>query len=206
MKLLGIQIESELTFNKRMETICKKARLCAFTPLEKCRILFLTLNFLTVLWFGFVVNTKINNLHYRTLRIVYRDEVSSFDELLRKDGSVRIHHRNLQCLAIEIFKVKQGLAPPFMKEIFPVKENIFAENVSSNTRSKEECYNPSNPMTVKNGLETLRCIGPKIWNMVPSDIKNIPSLSAFKAKIKKWIPQDCPCRLCRVYVQQLVFL
>ena len=63
------------------------------------------------------INTKINNLHYRALRIIYMDETSSFKELLQKDGSVTIHQRNLQFLTLEMFKAKTGLAPSFMNEI-----------------------------------------------------------------------------------------
>ena len=57
------------------------------------------------------LNTRINHIHERALRLVYKDYTSSFDELLLKDNSYRIHQRNLQKLAIEIFQVKLGLAP-----------------------------------------------------------------------------------------------
>ena len=50
------------------------------------------------------INNRINNLHCRALHITYLDETSSFEDLLRKDGSVAIHHRNLQFLATEMFK------------------------------------------------------------------------------------------------------
>ena len=49
----------------------------------------------------------------------------SFDELLLKDDSFRIHHRNLQKPSIDIFKVKLGLAPEIMKNIFPIIENPY---------------------------------------------------------------------------------
>ena len=90
------------------------------------------------------VNSKVNSLHYRALRMVYFDKTSSFEELLIKDGSVKIHHRNLQVLAIEMFKVIKGMSPTFMNDIFSRNENAFADNVSSNTRSKSIFYNPSN--------------------------------------------------------------
>ena len=47
----------------------------------------------------------------RSLRIVYNDDTSSFDELLRKDNSVSIHNRNIQKLAIEMYKAKNNLSP-----------------------------------------------------------------------------------------------
>ena len=45
------------------------------------------------------INNKINKLHHRALRIAYRDEISTFEEHLKKDGYLTIHHRNLQLLA-----------------------------------------------------------------------------------------------------------
>ena len=53
------------------------------------------------------LNTRINGLHKRALNLVYNDFSSSFSELLEKEKFVPIHHRNLQTLAYEIFKVKK---------------------------------------------------------------------------------------------------
>ena len=40
-------------------------------------------------------NDKINVLNEGALRITYNERKSSFEELLRKDNTVSIHHRNL---------------------------------------------------------------------------------------------------------------
>ena len=50
-------------------------------------------------------NSKINHIHERALRIVHKDNNSSFQELLRKDKSFCVHHRNIQLFAIELFQV-----------------------------------------------------------------------------------------------------
>ena len=92
-----------------------------------------------------------------------------------------------------------------MNDIFPRNDNS-SENVSANTRSRSTYYNYSNPKTVNYGLETLRSFGPKVWNMVPQEFKNVSSLAVFKNKIKRWIPQHCPCRLCKSYIPQLGYL
>ena len=55
------------------------------------------------------LNKKINHIQERTLRIVYDDCSSNFEDLLNKDKSVTIHQRNLQQLAIAVFKVKVGI-------------------------------------------------------------------------------------------------
>ena len=64
------------------------------------------------------LNNKINSLHERALRITYGD---SFENLLKNDNSVSIHHRNIQALAIEMVKVKNNNAPEIMKELFAPK-------------------------------------------------------------------------------------
>ena len=43
--------------------------------------------------------------------MVYDGYSSSVEDFLNKDKSVTIHHRNLHQMAIEIFKVKIGIAP-----------------------------------------------------------------------------------------------
>ena len=71
---------------------------------------------------GRVINSNINRLHERALRIVYGYFTSSFDELLNVCGSVTIHQRNIQTLAIEIYKTKNDLNPAFMKDIFTMRK------------------------------------------------------------------------------------
>ena len=53
----------------------------------------------------------INRIHKKDLRIVCQDHNSTFDELLAKEASLKVHDRNLQKLLIEIFKVSRSLLP-----------------------------------------------------------------------------------------------
>ena len=69
------------------------------------------------------LSNKINHIHERTLRIVYGDYSSSFEDFLNKDKSVPIHQRKLQQLVIDISKVKIGIAPMIMNKIFTFVEN-----------------------------------------------------------------------------------
>ena len=62
-------------------------------------------------------NYKINRLHERCLRLLYNDKKSSFEDLLQKDNSVSIHQRNLRALAVEMYRIKNGLAPEIVAEI-----------------------------------------------------------------------------------------
>ena len=64
------------------------------------------------------LNSHINRIHERALRTAYQDHNSTSNELFTKEGSFKIHDRNLKKLLIEIFKVKMKLAPEIMIEIF----------------------------------------------------------------------------------------
>ena len=51
-------------------------------------------------------NRKIKNLHERCLRLTQNEKMSSYEEFLEKDGSVSVHYRNIQSLAIEMLQIK----------------------------------------------------------------------------------------------------
>ena len=63
-----------------------------------------------------LLSNKINRIHERALRIVYRDKKSKFDELLEKDNSVKVHIKNLQVLVPEIFKAQKEISPALRAE------------------------------------------------------------------------------------------
>ena len=71
---------------------------------------------------GCNLNNKINRLHERCLWVIYNDKTSSFEQLHENDNSMYIHHRNTQTLAIEMYKVTNGLLPEIMSEIFQIRE------------------------------------------------------------------------------------
>ena len=137
--LLGITIDSSLTFQNHINNICKKAsrklnasaRVAPYMNMQK-RII--TMKSFVTSQFGYCpliwmfhsrhLNNKINSIHERALRITYQDHISTFQELLNKDNSVSIHHRNLQALATEMFKIHRSLSPDILREIFLPKISL----------------------------------------------------------------------------------
>ena len=89
-----------------------------------------------------------------------------------------------------------------MNEIFATG-NIPESSVVANLRSQANFYSYHNPKSVRFGTETLRTLGPKIWNIIPLCIENSASFAIFKQKIKSWTSVNCPCRLCINYVEGL---
>ena len=115
--------------------------------------------------------------------LVYNDFSSSFSELLEKDKSVTIHHCNLQTLAYEIFKVKKNMTSEILTEIFPQKESNYSVKNSTTLQGR-------NIKTVMCGSETLSSLGPKLWDILPMELKIIVSPTLFKKKILEWVPKN----------------
>lgn len=212
--LLGITIDKDLKFDDHVNSLCRKAcqklnalaRLAPYTNVEKRRIImkaFIESQFgycpLVWMFHSRGLNNKINRIHERALRITYNDHSSSFEDMLQKDNSVTIHHRNIRALAMETYKVLHGLSSPLLNKVF-IKRN-FNYNLRRNNFLNRRRVN-----TVRYGTESVSYLVPKIWDILLNDIKNSPTLNAFKSKIKKWVPWECPCRLCRIYVSQVGFI
>ena len=108
-------------------------------------------------------NSKINRIHERALRIVYDDDVSTFDQLLAMDKSFCIHHQNIQRPLIEIHKALYDISGNSLKELFVKREGI------RSFRSKSEFMIPSVNSILK-GKNSLKCSGSVIWNSLPEKI------------------------------------
>ena len=209
-KLLGMTVDKNLNFNSHLKKLCTKvnqkvsalARIVNILPFQKRHIILKTFiesqfSYCPLIWMfcSRAMNNKINRIHERALRLVYQDYMTPFKDLLIRDNSLSFHHRNIHQVAIEMFKVKHDLTPPFMKELFSFKKN------DQGTRSGDIFTRP-NVDSVKKGDRSLRSFGPIVWNvMLPESLKNCESLDDFKNKIKAWTPKNCPCELCKIYVQ-----
>ena len=132
--------------------------------------------------------------------MLHSRKLNSREKELEKDNSATIHNRNIQLLSTELFKVKNGLSPPFMNEIFV--EN--AQHYYDFRKNAE--FKRNNVKTVYNRTENLTFLGPRIWKIVPDYIKKSSSFEDFKAKIKLWNSENCPCRLNKRFLPQVGFL
>ena len=211
--LLGITLDNDLNFDDHVNKLCKKAsgklhalgRVAQYMDIQqRCKIMNAFINaqfgYCPLVWMfhSRALNNKINRIHERALRIVYNDANSSFNELLIKNRTFTIHERNIQTLAIEVFKIINGISLEIMKEILPLK--------STSNYSSRFPLQTRNIRTVNYGSETISFLGPKIWSIIPEEIKNSSTLIEFKSKIKKWKPINCPCRLCKIYISGVGFV
>ena len=213
--LLGITLDNQLKFKHQIDTNCKQAggkltaiiRECHSISFDKLKPLLLSFvesqfNYcpLVLMFCTRTENKRINRIQERSLRILYRDETSSFEELLEKDCSFTVHQRSIQKLAIEMYKSKNNYEPKLLNDIF-VSRVYEGPILRSNTdfikpKIKSENF----------GRKSLSYFGNIIWNLVPTEFKELSSLEKFKQKIINWKPDNCPCKLCIPYVQGLGYI
>ena len=129
-KQITIVIDWNLRFNEYILSQCKKAgrilsvfvRICKVMAIERRRILMKAFIEFMFCYFSFVwmccnrsCNNRINHLHEGALRIVYNDSVSSFEDLLQRDQSANIHHRNISLSGIELYRTRNNISVDIMK-------------------------------------------------------------------------------------------
>ena len=133
IKLLGVTIDSKLTFDKHIDTLCKSAnqKLCALIRIRKylsieqvktlaCSYIFSNFNYCNLIWMycNKTENSKINEIQKRTLRCIFNRPNAELNELLKEFNLKSIHTRNLQSLLLFIYRFIKGLCPDITKDLF----------------------------------------------------------------------------------------
>ena len=132
-KILGVIIDNRQTFSSHIRELCKKAsqkisalsrisnqlndseKILLFNAVVKSQF-----NYCPLVWMfcSRTSNNMINRVHQRALRVILGDDLSDFESLLQNNRDIRSHHKNIQSFMIEIFKIKNELAPPIMDSMF----------------------------------------------------------------------------------------
>ena len=113
-------------------------------------------NYCPLIW----MCNKINRIHEGALRVVYNDYKSNFKVLLERDHSFTNHERNMQCLSIEVYKVKNGLSPVIVNDVFQFGKNSACELRSGNHLQR------TNIQTLHFSSEFIKTLGAKIWDLL----------------------------------------
>ena len=79
------------------------------------------------------------------------------------------------------------------------KKRTLTYNFRSQKDFVRDCGN-----TRRYRLNSLSYFAPKVWDMIPLEIKNINSLQKFKTEIRKGAPENWSYYLCRQYIQNCI--
>ena len=201
--LLGIHIDNKLTFDDHIFTLCNKAsmqlnaigRLKHYLGKKELEVIvnsfiYSNFNYCPLVWHFSSCKAlrKIENIHKRCLRMIHNDYDSDYETLLKISGTSTMQIKRIKQLAIEIFKTVNNLNPDFMKNIFTSKQNARVRPHDLLVRSHN---------TATYGDKSLKIVGPKIWNALPTEIKRETSLSKFKEYVKLWSGPSCKCNFCK---------
>ena len=92
-----------------------------------------------------------------------------------------------------MFKTWKNFSVPLMSELFHQKVNHY------DLQNPYEFPIP-NVNIVFHGQGSISYLDPLTWQLVPSEFKDLNTIGAFKTAIRKWKPNNCPCRLCKTYI------
>ena len=146
-----------------------------------------------------IINNKINRLHEMCLCLLCGGKSPYFEKLIEQDKSVKIHTRNLEILATEMFKVYQNISSPTFSEIFHGRDIDYNLQINSD-------FAVPNVRSIFHVRGSISYLSPKIWDIVPLELKKLTNAAPFKNGIKEWKQKNCPCKLCKKHVSSLGFI
>ena len=134
-------------------------------------------------------NKEINRTNKRAFMVLYEDYDSSFRQLLKTDGSITVHQKNLQNLMTKIYKTTNQINPAYMGEFFVEKDIPY--NLRKNVPRRL-----LQAQTSRYGRDSLSFGGSLLWNTIKDDTKGVSILTKFKKLITKWDGKACHCLIC----------
>ena len=203
--LLGIDLDYKLNFKSHIGKLCKKAagqlnaisRVSKFLGYKVKNVIIQSFiqanfNYCPLVWMHCSSESmsKIEKIQERSLRLLLNDSKSDYKILISRVNKPTMEVRRHRQLAIEIFKTMNNLNPIYMKDIF------IKNNRRENSRHQNNIItNMENAYTY--GHNSIKSLGPKIWNSLPEYYKKKRSFESFKLLINTWDGVKCKCKMCR---------
>ena len=206
IKVLGVTLDNSLQYDIHISNLCSKAsiQINAMKRIGKylntdCRIAmyksFISSNFsyCPVSWMfcGKQNSDKLQKLQERALRCVFSDYTRPYSDLLKHVNYLSLSALHMRYLAIEMFKCVHGLNPPYLNELFINKNTPY--NLRDSNRLQQPEYK-----TVRYGFKSFRYYGSKLWNALPTEVKQSENWYHFKKNITDW----CASGKCDMFMIQ----
>jgi len=204
VNLLGMNLDDMLSFDLHVKGLCKKAgkqinvlkriankldisgKLAVYKSFVLCQF-----NYCPIVW-NFCGKKNIRcmeKLQERALRMVYNDQISTYEELLTRSNLKSLHVRNMKAIALQVFKCINSLGPKYLHDMFIPKCTKY--NFRDGSILHQNRF-----YTVKYGFLSFKYHGAKIWNSLPPDLKTNTEFSDFKRLLNNWEGPFCNCNHC----------
>ena len=189
--LLGVTLDDQLSLSSHVSSVCRKAssqtgvlvRLRKLLPTSAKLLIvkFAVLPHLTycqTVW-HFCRSSdarKPERIQERAVRAVYGDNKSTYKELLNRAKLPTLQTQRLQAIAVLMYKVKNGLAPPYIANLFGV--------TNSQYHLRNHDFVIPRFQIISYGKHSLTYLGHIIWSKLDISIRSSESLDIFKQRIK----------------------
>ena len=218
VKLLGVIIDSQLSFYPHVQDICKKIsiktkiilRIRPYLNQDQADLLFncyilSTLRYCPLIWMfcSKQAHTLIIDIHFRSLRARHNNFKASYAELLKLSKCRSVHIQNLQLMLQEVYKSINHIGPKIGWDAFEkieIIKFIDPNNPENKTILELKCGSRVKLPFPKNSV----CINSfdfragSAWNHLPKQIKMLETLKEFTNEVEK-VKIYCSCKLCTVF-------
>ena len=192
LRILGVNIDDKLSFTEHISDICKKvskkigvlARLRNLISSKTKLQLYLSailphLTYCQTVWHFCKQSErrKLERLQERTLRVIYNCRTDTYEDLLRRAKLPSLYNRRLQEIVTLMYKVRNGLAPDYICELFSFKNKVYS--------LRNADFDVPRYSTVRYGKHSIRYLGPYLWSRLSPSDRQQPSLDNFRRNIRK---------------------
>ena len=139
LTLLGVLIDTKLNLGAHNQQVCQKAnckigalsRMKNLIPKKTKLHLFKAVNYCSLVWLFLRVSDqrKLEKIQETELRAVFKDCVSTYENLLKKVGLPTLHNRRWQDLMVLMFNIKNGPSPISTSLNYESKQWKLMENI-----------------------------------------------------------------------------
>lgn len=200
-KILGVHIDSNLTWNDHFNFICKKissymwllSRIRHYIKYEH-KVMFYNayiqphFNYCNVIW-GNSSNynlSKLVKLQKRACKLILENEYIDFETAKTRLNILSLEQSVFVNKATIMFKVTNNLIPQYVCDLFERRlDGSVHTSLRSNSISGHNFKIPKPKLNIfKNSISYS---GPIIWNSIPNEIKNSSTCKAFVQNCKNWL-------------------
>ena len=203
--LLGVEIDSKLSFNEHIEKVCKKlaSRIAILRKIRACLPLKQRLQFYNsiirpVMSYANVVWAKCDKESvYRVLRlqkraarvISYTDRTTPSVALFNKQGWIPFYEQHRRDKCIIMYKRINGYLPNY------ITEHLILNNKRHSRNTRYSSINAVCPKYRKEteGGRSFAVSATRLWNSIPIEIRRLDSIACFKKYMfaKMFKEQQC---------------
>ena len=133
--------------------------------------------------------TKLEKVQKRSLRCIYNNSTGSYKDLIHKCDKSTLYVNRQRVILQYMYKILNDDVPPYLTDSISLDTNRHT------TRCLMKVKQPAF-RTITHGRYSMSYYGPKLWNILPNNLKMCKSYKAFKMSLRGWKGNACACNSC----------